>query len=109
MESQGDLASLLKPFHERAKLAEDRLAMLEAALQAKQGPKVPADSGIIDSLLELRAKLETAKAEQLAERKKAEQELATSASEVKKLQYQVLHLKRSLEEADKRICAAQEN
>ncbi|CAM6086849.1 unnamed protein product [Calypogeia fissa] len=94
-ESQ-DMATLLKPFHERAKLAEDRLEKLEAALEAQKGPARRVDSGILDSLIELKAKLEKSRAEQLAEREKA-------AKEKEKLQYQIVHLKRSLEEADKKL------
>ncbi|KAL3684622.1 hypothetical protein R1sor_002644 [Riccia sorocarpa] len=105
----GDLASLLKPFHERAALAEDRLARLEAQLQCGGGPKAESKSAVtLEDLTELRNKLELVKSEQLAERKKAQEELAASAAEIRKLAYQLIHLKRSLVEADNKILELQQ-
>jgi regulator of replication initiation timing len=55
---------------------------------------------LLQSLTELRKKLVAAKAEQDAEKKKL-------IDENKKLQYQVLHLKRAVAEADARRPAAE--
>ncbi|KAL2652840.1 hypothetical protein R1flu_020968 [Riccia fluitans] len=110
MEPQGgNLASILKPFHERAALAEDRLAKLEAQLQSGGGTKAESESTLtLEDLTKLKQKLELVKEEQLAERKKAQQELAASAAEVRKLAYQIIHLKRSLVEADNKILELQQ-
>lgn len=91
-----DLATVLKAFHDRAKLAEEGLEKLQAALEAQKGPAPLVDRGILDSLIDLRAKLEQSRAEQLGEREKA-------AKEKEKLQYQIVQLKRSLVEADKKL------
>lgn len=51
---------------------------------------------LLNSLIQLREKLEKAKVEQDAERQKL-------IAENKKLQYQVLHLKRAVNEADAKL------
>ncbi|CAM6033210.1 unnamed protein product [Sphagnum compactum] len=89
-----DLDSLLHPFHERALLAEERIAKLEASVQGGGG--VVGQEELLVSLVELRGKLLKVKAEHEAEKEKL-------VSENKKLQYQVLHLKRAVQEADNKL------
>lgn len=55
---------------------------------------------LVQSLTELRKKLVAAKAEQDAEKKKL-------MDENSKLQYQVLHLKRAVRDADAKVAAAE--
>ena len=55
---------------------------------------------LLQSLTELRKKLVAAKAEQDAEKKKL-------IDENKKLQYQILHLKRAVQDADDKCAAAE--
>lgn len=93
-----DIASLLQPFEERAQLAEERLAKLESLSQNRQGSSGQGD--LIQSLTELRKKLVAAKAEQDAGKKKL-------IDENNKLQYQVLHLKKAVREADDKVAAAE--
>ncbi|XP_024401981.1 uncharacterized protein [Physcomitrium patens] len=98
MGANKDIGSLLQPFEERAQMAEERLAKLEAAAQQNQGSSGRED--LLQSLTELRKKLVGAKAEQEAEKQKL-------IDENKKLQYQVLHLKRAVGEADAKLAAAE--
>ncbi|KAH8956031.1 hypothetical protein BDL97_07G016500 [Sphagnum fallax] len=91
-----DLDSLLHPFHERALLAEERIAKLEASVQGGGVAGVVGQEELLVSLVELRGKLLKVKAEHEAEKEKL-------VSENKKLQYQVLHLKRAVQEADNKI------
>jgi hypothetical protein len=67
---------------------------LEASVQGGGG--VVGQEELLVSLVELRGKLLKVKAEHEAEKEKL-------VSENKKLQYQVLHLKRAVQEADNKI------
>ena len=60
------LLDFLKPFHDRASLAEDLLAKLEADLRT--GKASIDTSDLLSSLVDLREKMEKAKAEISAER-----------------------------------------
>lgn len=125
------LPDFLKPFHERASLAEGRLAKLEAVLKANAGKKVEAEQNtqLLSSLVELRGKLEKAREEHVAEReqlkKEAERhafeklreehaaekeqlqkELERLVVENAKLQYRVIHLVRAVKEDDKKLGSA---
>eukprot|EP00250_Pteridium_aquilinum_P030288 c41019_g1_i1 orf=350-679(-) len=98
------LPDFLKPFHDRAALAEERLAKLEAALKASTG-KVEADhnSELLSSLLELREKLEKVREEQAAEREQWQKEQERLVSENAKLQYRIIHLVRSVREVEEKL------
>eukprot|EP00246_Nothoceros_aenigmaticus_P016175 TRINITY_DN7153_c0_g1_i1.p1 TRINITY_DN7153_c0_g1~~TRINITY_DN7153_c0_g1_i1.p1 ORF type:complete len:113 (-),score=32.25 TRINITY_DN7153_c0_g1_i1:171-509(-) len=93
------MAELLKPFHARAALAEEKLAIFEAWLIQSRGH--PDD--IVESLKELKAKMERVKAEQAAERLKAQKDQEKLERENMKLHYRVSHLLRALNEAELKL------
>ncbi|KAI3830189.1 hypothetical protein L1987_04323 [Smallanthus sonchifolius] len=91
-----DLQEALKPFHQRASEAEERLARLEAAFATTK------DSGnkeLSNKVAELQKLLEDAKSEQLAEREKGLKEVQRVTEENAKLRYRITHLARALEKA----------
>ncbi|CAK9232048.1 unnamed protein product [Sphagnum troendelagicum] len=75
---------------------QERIAKLEASVQGGGVAGVVGQEELLVSLVELRGKLLKVKAEHEAEKEKL-------VSENKKLQYQVLHLKRAVQEADNKI------
>nr|XP_043611243.1 uncharacterized protein LOC122582877 [Erigeron canadensis] len=101
MAATNDIQAALKPFHQRAIQAEERLARLEAAF-AKT--KVSGNEQVSDKVTQLERMLEDAKSEQLAEREKALKELHKVTDENAKLRYRIIHLVRALEDADR--CSA---
>ncbi|XP_024963440.1 uncharacterized protein LOC112503683 isoform X1 [Cynara cardunculus var. scolymus] len=99
MATSNDIQAALKPFHQRASDAEERLARLEAAIATTK----VADSGneeLSNKVAEMQRMLEDAKAEQLAEREKALKEVKWVTEENAKLRYRITHLVRALEKAD---------
>ncbi|XP_004498045.1 uncharacterized protein [Cicer arietinum] len=91
-----DLELTLKPFFRRASEAEDRLSKLEAAINSKK------DAGNEEQLKmvnDLQSKLEVANAELSSEKQKAQM----LAAENEKLQNRIVHLLRSLKEADLKL------
>ncbi|KAK1427094.1 hypothetical protein QVD17_15777 [Tagetes erecta] len=97
MAASNDVQEALKPFHQRASEAEERLAKLEAAFATKT------DTGskeLSSKVAELEKMLEDAKSEQLAEREKALKDLQRVTEENAKLHYRITHLVRALEKAD---------
>ncbi|KAL6336850.1 hypothetical protein AAG906_036164 [Vitis piasezkii] len=95
--AETDMKEVLKPFHQRASEAEDRLSKLEAALSSKK------DSGneeLLKMISDLQSKLQHAEAEQISEREKAQKDIQKLTVENAKLQYRVTHLVRALKEAD---------
>ncbi|KAK3039616.1 hypothetical protein RJ639_027207 [Escallonia herrerae] len=100
MAAGNDLQEVLKPFHQRASEAEDRLARLEAAIASKE------DSGkeeLVKKVAELESQLDVAKKEQDSEREKALKEVKKLAVENAKLQYRITHLVQALKEADSKL------
>ncbi|KAK4412922.1 hypothetical protein Salat_2939400 [Sesamum alatum] len=97
-----NLEEILRPFYQRASEAEDRLARLEATLAGK---KESGNEELLKLVNELESKLETAKAEQVAEREKAMKEVQYLTAENAKLQYRIIHLVRALKEADSKLAA----
>ncbi|KAG9446186.1 hypothetical protein H6P81_012314 [Aristolochia fimbriata] len=88
----------LKPFYERASEAEERLSRLEAVVARKdESSSGNANSSTV--VKELKMKLENMEAEIRSEQQKG-QSLTT---ENEKLKYQMLHLRRSLDEAESEI------
>ncbi|KAJ0496562.1 hypothetical protein HanHA89_Chr13g0501191 [Helianthus annuus] len=97
MSASNDLQEALKPFHQRASEAEERLAKLEAALATKT-----ADTGSNESsnkVAELQKLLEDAESKRLAEREKALKDLQRVSEENAKLHYRITHLVRALEKS----------
>ncbi|KAI3667359.1 hypothetical protein L6452_42415 [Arctium lappa] len=97
MATSNDLQAALKPFHQRASEAEERLARLEAAIATTK------DSGneeLSNKVAEMQRMLEDAKAQQLAEREKALKEVKWATEENVKLRYRITHLVRALKKAD---------
>lgn len=93
----------LQAFEARAAAAEQRLVVLEAKLGSGSIAGGAVDtSKYVAELLALKEVLLAARAEQETLEKRV-QELE---SEKGKLQYQVLHLKRAVQEADERLAAA---
>ncbi|CAL5207658.1 unnamed protein product [Lathyrus oleraceus] len=91
-----DLELTLKPFYRRASEAEERLSRLEAAINNKK------DTGNEEQLKmvnDLQSKLEAANAELLLQRREAQ----VLAAENEKLQYRIIHLLRSLKNADLKL------
>ncbi|KAH7424450.1 hypothetical protein KP509_11G009400 [Ceratopteris richardii] len=104
MANASTLPEFLKPFHDRAALAEERLAKLEAALKATTGKSEVNDSGeLLSSLLELRDKLEKSRQEHKSEKEQWQKEQETLLNENAKLQYRIIHLVRALKETDDRL------
>ncbi|XP_011075352.1 uncharacterized protein LOC105159847 [Sesamum indicum] len=97
-----NLEEILRPFYQRASEAEDRLARLEASLAGK---KESGNEELLKLADELQSRLETAKAEQVAEREKAMKEVQYLTAENAKLQYRIIHLVRALKEADSKLAA----
>ncbi|XP_022000422.1 uncharacterized protein LOC110897990 isoform X2 [Helianthus annuus] len=96
MSASNDLQEALKPFHQRASEAEERLAKLEAALATKT------DTGSNESsnkVAELQKLLEDAESKRLAEREKALKDLQRVSEENAKLHYRITHLVRALEKS----------
>ncbi|KAI5084670.1 hypothetical protein GOP47_0000839 [Adiantum capillus-veneris] len=85
-------------------MSQERLARLEAALKATAG-RVHADQNgeLLSSLLELRERLEKVREEHAAERDQWEKYQERLVIENAKLQYRVIHLIRSVREADKKL------
>ncbi|XP_076905831.1 uncharacterized protein LOC143561718 [Bidens hawaiensis] len=96
MAASNDIQETLKPFHQRASEAEERLAKLEAAIATKtdSGSNEPSNK-----VAELQKELEDAKSEGLAEKEKALKDLQRLTEENAKLQYRITHLVRALEKA----------
>ncbi|XP_052174366.1 uncharacterized protein LOC127789524 [Diospyros lotus] len=101
MAASNDHQDVLKPFHERAAEAEDRLARLEAAFATKKD----AGNEMLKMASELQLKLEGLKADQISERKKVLEEFDKLQAENAKLKYQVTHLVRALKEADMKLAS----
>ncbi|KAK9056415.1 hypothetical protein SSX86_023776 [Deinandra increscens subsp. villosa] len=92
-----DLQETLKPFHQRASEAEERLARLEAAVATTK------DSGnkeLANKVAELQKLLNDAQSEQRTEREKVLKEMQRVTEENAKLRYRITHLARALEKAD---------
>ncbi|GLJ39877.1 hypothetical protein SUGI_0815530 [Cryptomeria japonica] len=102
----GDMAAILKPFHDRATEAEERLAKLEAELGRNKGNSVMGQEELLTSITELQSKLEKARLEQISEKEKALKEREKLEIENAKLKYQIAHLLRSLKEADEKLAMA---
>ncbi|KAI3526050.1 hypothetical protein L1887_05214 [Cichorium endivia] len=98
MAATNNLQDALKPFHQRASEAEERLARLEAALSTKKDSGNDELSNKVDQLQRM---LEDEKAEKLAEREKALKEVQKANEENAKLRYRITHLVRALEKADR--------
>ncbi|KAK7355199.1 hypothetical protein VNO80_14447 [Phaseolus coccineus] len=91
-----DLQLALKPFYQRAAEAEERLSRLEATLNNKK------DAGNEESMKvinDLQSKLKAANAEIISEKEK----IRTLTEENGKLQYRIIHLVRSLKEANLKL------
>ncbi|KAK7345022.1 hypothetical protein VNO77_15378 [Canavalia gladiata] len=91
-----DLELTLKPFYQRASEAEERLSKLEATFNSKK------DAGNEEQLkviTDLQLKLKDANAELISEKEKAQ----ILAAENEKLQYRIIHLLRSLKDADLKL------
>ncbi|CAK8571088.1 unnamed protein product [Lathyrus sativus] len=91
-----DLELTLKPFYRRASEAEERLSRLEAAINSKKDTGNEEHLKIVNYL---QSKLETANAELVSENQKAQ----VLAAENEKLQYRIVHLLRSLKNADLKL------
>ncbi|GMP86698.1 hypothetical protein CsSME_00039385 [Camellia sinensis var. sinensis] len=125
MAASKDLQEILKPFYQRASEAEwlgklqsfsydrnfingyifglkDRLARLEAAISTK---KDAGNEDLLKMVTELQSKLESVKAEQVAEKEKAIEEIEKLHAENAKLKYQISHLIRALKEADSKLAS----
>ncbi|KAL2464639.1 hypothetical protein Fot_52595 [Forsythia ovata] len=102
MAESNNLETTLKPFYQRASVAEDRLGRLEAALSEKK------DSGneeLLKRVSELQSELENVKSEEVAERQKATIELQQLTVENEKLKYRITHLVRAVKEADSKLAS----
>ncbi|KAJ7530644.1 hypothetical protein O6H91_14G012400 [Diphasiastrum complanatum] len=104
--NEDEISLFLKPFHKRADLAEERLAKLEAVLTSNTDSIGFEQNVLLDSLVELRSKLEKARNEQVKEREEAKKENEKLAAENLKLQYRITHLLSALKEADKELANA---
>mmetsp|Transcript_35454 Transcript_35454/g.63237 ORF Transcript_35454/g.63237 Transcript_35454/m.63237 type:complete len:108 (-) Transcript_35454:1364-1687(-) len=101
----------LAAFESRAKAAEERLNALEERLSSGGGTAGPSQdtSKYAAALEEVRAVLVTSKAHQeelQAKYDEAVESQKTLETENSKLRYQVLHLKRAVEEGDAKLAAA---
>ncbi|XP_072961573.1 uncharacterized protein [Typha angustifolia] len=97
-----NLEETLKPFHQRASEAEDRLDKLEALL-VKKG-NLNSDSNEMSSIIEeFQSKLEIAQEELMSEKEKASKEIQKLTAENLKLQYRISHLIRALNEVDSKV------
>ncbi|KAJ1384170.1 hypothetical protein SESBI_42777 [Sesbania bispinosa] len=94
--SDPKLELTLKPFYQRASEAEDRLSRLEAALNSRKDTGNEEQKKMIN---DLQSKLKAANAELISEREKAQM----LAAENEKLQYRIIHLLRSLKDADLKL------
>ncbi|XP_045807858.1 uncharacterized protein LOC123902233 [Trifolium pratense] len=86
----------LKPFYQRASQAEDRISRLEAAIHSRKDTE---NEEQLQKVNDLQSKLEVANSELKSEKEKA-QMLAT---ENEKLQYRIIHLLRSLKNAELKL------
>ncbi|XP_068658164.1 uncharacterized protein [Aristolochia californica] len=92
-------AKVLKPFYERASEAEERLSRLEAVVASRKDESSSGNEKSSSVVKELLLKLENMNAEIISERKK-DLKLTT---ENEKLKYQMLHLRRALDETESEI------
>ncbi|CAN6443525.1 unnamed protein product [Victoria cruziana] len=99
-----DLEEVLKPFHQRAAEAEEKLAKLELLLEGKKGSSSFSSEEALQ-LKDLRTKLECAEAEKIEVLKEVQKLQAENA----KLQYRILHLIRAVQDADKLKVSCPEN
>ncbi|KAH9315777.1 hypothetical protein KI387_024404 [Taxus chinensis] len=108
MAGQGDadIGAILKPFHDRATEAEERLAKLEATLGRNKGNSAMGQQELSICVTELQSKLEKARLEQIFEREKALKEQEKLETENAKLRYRITHLLQSLKEADEKLALA---
>ncbi|KAL8258614.1 hypothetical protein R6Q59_026567 [Mikania micrantha] len=100
MASSIDLQETLKPFHQRASDAEERLEKLEAAFAKTKVVVDPRNEELSNKVAELQRLLEDAKSEQLAEREKILKEMQRVTDENAKLRYRITHLVRAIEKTD---------
>ncbi|EPS60352.1 hypothetical protein M569_14452 [Genlisea aurea] len=91
------IRELLKPFHQRAEEAEQRLAKLEISISGKE--KVDENEKRQSVVDEVQTEIEILRAEKL-EAKKEIEELRIENS---KLKYQIIHLIGGLHEADNKL------
>ncbi|XP_014512912.1 uncharacterized protein LOC106771447 [Vigna radiata var. radiata] len=91
-----DLQLTLKPFYQRAAEAEERLSRLEATLNNKEDARNEENTKVIN---DLQSKLKAANAEIVSEKEK----IRTLTEENAKLQYRLIHLARSLKEANLKL------
>ncbi|KAD1690208.1 hypothetical protein E3N88_42457 [Mikania micrantha] len=89
MASSIDLQETLKPFHQRASDAEERLEKLEAAFAKTKVVVDPRNEELSNKVAELQRLLEDAKSEQLAEREKILKEMQRVTDENAKLRYRI--------------------
>ncbi|KAL6966613.1 hypothetical protein U1Q18_032395 [Sarracenia purpurea var. burkii] len=98
MTASSDLLDILKPFYQRASIAEDRLAKLEASLTSsfwKQGTGVGFDSGnkeLLKIVSELQSKLDGVKVEQVSEKEKELEEIEKLRAVNAKLKYRIIQV-----------------
>ncbi|XP_020224368.1 uncharacterized protein LOC109806390 [Cajanus cajan] len=86
-----DLEPTLRPFHQRATEAEERLSRLEAAINSKQDAGDEKSLKVID---DLQSKLKVANAELISEKEKAQ----ILAVENEKHKYRIIHLLRTIKD-----------
>lgn len=91
-----ELEVTLKPFYRRASEAEERLSRLEAAINSRKDTESGEQLKVVN---DLQSKLEVANAELISEKQKAQ----VLAAENEKLQYRIIHLLRSLKNADQKL------
>ncbi|KEH41555.1 uncharacterized protein [Medicago truncatula] len=91
-----ELEVTLKPFYRRASEAEERLSRLEAAINSRKDTESGEQLKVVN---DLQSKLEVANAELISEKRKAQ----VLAAENEKLQYRIIHLLRSLKNADLKL------
>ncbi|KAF3794533.1 hypothetical protein EJ110_NYTH07384 [Nymphaea thermarum] len=96
-----DLEEVLRPFHQRAAEAEERLAKLELLSESKKGYSIEEALQLKD----LQTKLDSAEAEKIEALKEVQKLQADNA----KLQYRILHLIRAVQDADKVKVSCHEN
>ncbi|XP_061353880.1 uncharacterized protein LOC133298574 [Gastrolobium bilobum] len=95
-EKVSDLELTLKPFYERISEAEDRLSIIEAFFNSRKDAGNEEHLKVIE---DLHSKLKDANAELISEKEKAKM----VAAENEKLQYRIIHLLRSLKDADLKL------
>ncbi|ERN05165.1 hypothetical protein AMTR_s00053p00210360 [Amborella trichopoda] len=98
-----NLEEILRPFYQRAREAEVRLARLEAEYKNKKGDSSSDRDELLRNIAHLEAKLEAFQTEQLIKQEKAMKERQRLVGENTKLQYRISHLIRALEEADLKL------